>query len=400
MKLQYRAVGKDGKMTNGVLEATDKKEATGILRARGFTPVFLGLAQEDIIAKYFSFLNKVTNKEIVFFTRQLSSMLASGLTLVQAVIVLRDQAKVGPMKDMLVTIITDIQGGATFSSAIEKYPAVFSPVYVSLIKTAETSGLLDKVLLRLADNLEKQQKLRGAIKSALTYPVIVIIGMIVVIFVMMIFVVPQLTSLYDTLGIQLPLMTRIVVSLSDLAVNFWWLFIIIVVGFVVGLQRWHKSASGKAFLDTLILKIPIFGKLIRETILAQFSSTFGLLIGSGALVVQSLQQASDVTGNTVFKEAVVEVSARVEKGVTVGDAMSAFSLFPPLLVQMVKVGETTGKLDEALLRVSEYFEREVDMTVKTLTTALEPIIMVVLGIVVAFLIIAIITPIYSLTNTL
>jgi type IV pilus assembly protein PilC len=286
------------------------------------------------------------------------------------------------------------------ASAIAKYPKVFSPIYVSIIKAGESAGLLDKVLLRLADNLEKQQKLKSTIKSALMYPVIVIALMIAVVAIMMIFVIPQLTSLYGNLGVTLPLTTRIVIGMSNFTSTFW--PIILVVSFVVGVfyRRWSKTPDGRFILDNIALRLPIFGKLIRETILAEFSRTLGLLIGTGSLVVDSLLETAETTGNVHYKTAIIDISHKVEKGVSIGDAMSFHSLFPPLLVQLVKVGEETGKIDETMVKASEYFEREVDQTVKTLTTAMEPFIMIVLGVGVAFLILAVITPIYSLISNI
>lgn len=400
MKLQYKAVGKNGELIKGVLEAKDNNEAAGILRARGLLPVQVSLTQEEALNKYLPFLNKLNQTEVVFFTRQLSSMLSAGLTLLQSLNILRDQVQNPKMREIINQLIVDVQSGHPFSAAISKHPKIFSPTYVSLIKTAESSGLLDKVLVRLADNLEKQNKLKGAIRGALTYPAIVVVGMIIVMVVMMIYVIPQLTLLYENLNIPLPATTQFLVSISSFTQAFWPLIIGFIVVGVIGMKRWHKTASGQIILDTLVLRLPVFGKLIRQTILTEFSRTLGLLIGSGALVVQSLEQAADTTTNILYKSAILDVSKRVEKGVTIGDALSAYPLFPPLLVQMVKIGEDTGKLDESLLKVSEYYEREVDLSVKTLTTALEPFIMVVLGIGVAFLIVSIITPIYSLTSSI
>lgn len=399
MKLLYRAVTKDGKAVRGIIEAKDKTEAASYLRRREFIPIQITLESKSILG-YLPFLNKTSNADIVFFTRQLSSMLASGLTLMQSLRILKDQVENAALSGVVNGLITDVEEGKSFSSAIEKYPAVFSPIYISLIKAAESSGLLDKVLLRLADNLEKQQKLKSTIKSALMYPAIVITGMFVVTFIMMIFVIPQLTTLYESLNVELPLPTKIIVGMSSFVANFWPL-VFAMIGFLLFMfRRWHKTEAGKLIMDDFILKVPVFGKLTRQTILAEFSRTLGLLVGTGSLVVESLNQTSDVAGNIIYKNAIVGVSRRVEKGISVGDAMTAYPIFPSILVQMVKIGEQTGKLDESLLKVSEYFEREVDQTVKTLTAALEPFIMIVLGLGVAFLIISIIMPIYSLTSSI
>lgn len=399
MKVQYRATNQNGKITQGVLEAHDINEAVGFLRSNGMLP----LSVREVTNQGFSFskfFQKSSNEDLVLFTRQLSSILSSGLTLMQALNILKEQVQNPTMKQVVDSLIADVQEGKTFADAIAKFPNIFSPIYISLIRAAESSGFLDKVLLRLADNLEKQQKLASTIRSALAYPVIVIILMFVVMFVMMIFVIPQLTVLYQNLNIPLPFVTQIMVGISNFTITFWPLVLGMVIALGFAFNRWQKTEPGKLITDSIKLRLPVFGPLIEKTIMAEFSRTFGLLVGAGTLVVQSLNESADTAGNVIYKSAIQEIAKRVEKGVTIGDAMAAFEIFPPILVQMVKIGEQTGKLDESLLKVSEYFEREVDGAVKTLTTAMEPFIMIVLGIGVAFLIISIITPIYNLTSNI
>ncbi|MCL6096661.1 MAG: type II secretion system F family protein, partial [Patescibacteria group bacterium] len=290
--------------------------------------------------------------------------------------------------------------GKPLSFAIAKYPEAFSAIYVAVIKSSETSGLLDKALLRLADNLEKEERLKATIKAALTYPAIVVILMVIVVFIMMIYVIPQLSNLYKSLNVPLPLPTQIIIGISGFVTVLW----PVIIGFGVLLvflyRRWHKTEAGQLLIDNLLLKIPIFGNLFKKVILTEFSRTLSLLIGNGILVVESLLQSADTMGNIHYKNAVLDVAKKVENGVKIGDAITTYSLFPPVFVQLVKVGEEAGKLDETLMKASEYFERETDQLVKTLTTALEPFIMVVLGIGVAFLMISIITPIYSLISSI
>ncbi|MEX2007391.1 MAG: type II secretion system F family protein [Candidatus Levyibacteriota bacterium] len=400
MRLSYRAVGKEGKQVTGLVEAKDISEAATYLRTRELLPITITKKEKSKLLEAIPFLKRSKTKDLVFFTRQLSSMLTSGLTLIRALDILKQQMQGIYLLEVMDGIITDIEGGSSFSSAIAKYPAMFSPIYVSIIKTAEESGLLDKALIRLADNLEKQAKLRSSIRGALTYPVIVVFLMVAVVVVMMIFVIPQLSLLYENLNIPLPLPTQIIVGMSKFVVIFWPLVIAFIVLMVVLYRRFAKSPSGRLILDDMVLKLPVFGKLIEQTILAEFSRTFGLLVGTGTLVVDALLQTASSAGNVHYKSAIVDVSRKVEKGVTIGDAMSVSLLFPPLLVQLVRIGEQTGKLDESLIKASEYFESEVDQEVKTLTTAMEPIIMIVLGIGVAFLIVSVITPIYSLISSI
>lgn len=396
MKLRYKAVTADSRIVRGLVEAKDTAEAVMYLRNKDLVPVSITPDKKNDLSQFLPFIGKVKQGDLVLFTRQLSSMLSSGLTLIKSLQILQEQMAGHAMFDILGSIVSDIEEGKTFSSAIAKYPEVFSPIYVSIIKSAELSGLLDRALARMAENLEKQVKLRNTIRGALMYPAIVIVLMIGVVFVMMTVVIPQLSNLYKSLNVKLPFTTKVVVALSEFIVSFW---PFIIVGLVLGIflfRRWHKTEPGKLIMDNSLLKIPVFGSLFKKLLLTEFTRTLSLLIGSGTLVVDSLVQTSDTLGNIHYKNAVVDVAKRVENGVTIGDALSSYSLFPPILIQLVKIGEETGKLDETLMKASEYFESETDQTVKTLTTALEPFIMITLGIGVAFLLIAVITPIYSI----
>jgi type IV pilus assembly protein PilC len=399
MRLRYKAANKEGKLSQGLLDAKDIDEAASYLRAKKLIPIQI-VRIDNQIWNNLPMIGGVKNSDLVLFTRQLSSMLSSGLTLMRSLEILKDQMQNANMPEVVTTIINDVEEGKTLAQAIEKHPKVFTPIYISIIKAGEEGGLLDKVLARLADNLEKQAKLKSTIKSALMYPAIVVILMVVVMVVMMLFVMPQLTVLYQNLNVPLPLPTKIVMGMSNAMITFWPIMLIAIVLAFFGYHKWSKTPDGRLIIDTVLLKMPVFGNLISKSILAEFARTFGLLVGTGTLVVQALIETSNTTGNINYENAIVGVSKQVEKGVTIGDAMSYYPLFPSLLIQLVKIGEQTGKVDETLGKASEYFEREVNETVKTLTTAMEPFIMVVLGIGVAFLIISIITPIYSLISSI
>jgi len=401
MKLYYRAVTGKGEPIDGLIEARDPSEAAAYLRSKELLPIEIIKEEKSKFKDLIPFLgDRIKTSEIVSMTRQLASMLSSGLTLLRSLEILRNQIGNRALVDVIDNIIKDVQEGSSFSRAISKHPEAFSPVYVSLIEASEGSGLLDKAFSRLADTLEKQQKLKNTIRGALTYPIIVIAMMVIVVFVMMIFVIPQISTLYQSLNVSLPLPTLVLIAVSNFFVSFWYLIIgfFFLTGFIY--RRWHATMEGKITMDSIFLKIPIFGNLIKKTILAEFSRTLGALLASGTLVVEALDKVSNITGNIHYKDAIVDVSKKVEKGVSIGDAMSLYYLFPPNLIELVKIGEQTGKLDETLVKASEYYENEVDGTVKTLSTALEPIILVVLGIGVAFLIISIITPIYQITNSI
>ncbi len=395
MKLFYKAISLDGKKFGGIIEAKDQREASIFLRKKELVPIEISLQRKPLF-RILQFLQRSRNSHLVFFTRQLSLMLSSGLTLMQSLTILKDQVQSIPMGEVVEAITADIQGGSSFSSSLAKHPSIFSPIYISLIKSAEASGLLDKVLLKLADNLEKREKLITTIKGALIYPAVVICMMIAVIVIMLVFVIPPLTRLYVDLDVAMPLPTLIILGLSSFLINFWPFILGVFVLSIYLFRRWHKTENGRLVFDKYILKVPVFGSLIQKKILAEFTRRCGLLVGTGVLVVDSLDQSSETTGNLIYRNGIIDVSRMVQKGITVGDAMSAYDIFPPILIQMAKIGEQTGKLDESMLRVSEYFELEVDQMVKNLTTLLEPFIIVILGVGVGFLIISIITPIYGL----
>ncbi len=398
MRLRYKAITKDNKIIRGLVDAKEINEAAVYLRSKNLVPITIAQESKNSILNKLPFLGKIKGSDLILFTRQLSSMLSSGLTLIRSLEILKEQFTNEAMLEDVSSIITDIEEGKTFSFAISKFPDVFSPIYVSIIKSAESSGLLDRALLRLSDNLEKEEKLKGTIKAALFYPAIVVALMAVVVFIMMTFVIPQLANLYKSLNVELPLPTKIIISVSGFFVVFWPLVIGLTALSIFLYRRWYKTEAGRLIIDNLIFKIPVFGNLIKKVILTELTRTLGVLVGSGSLVVDSLIQTSETLGNIHYRNAVKDVARKVENGVTIGDAMSSYSLFPPLLVQLVKIGEQTGKLDETLLKASEYFEREAEQLVKTLTTALEPLIMVTLGVGVAFLMISVITPIYSLIS--
>ncbi len=400
MRLYYRAVTQDGKTIRGLIEARDIKEAATYLRKHQLVPVKIIPETKTGVAKYFPFLSRTSSNDLVFFTRQLSSMITSGLTLIQALTILKNQMQSSAMTEIVQAIISDVEDGKNLSHALSKHPHTFSPIYIALIKTAESSGLLDKVLQRLADNLEKEQRLQRTIRGALLYPVIILIMMFVVTIVMMIFVVPQLTTMYTNLNLELPITTLIVIAMSDFITNYWYIVLTIIAASAYGLHNWYKKPAGRKTVDGYMLKTPVFGKLMSQSMMAEFTRTLSLLITSGSLVVESLNKSADVVTNVLYKDAINLVAKRVEKGIDIGDAMEASPLFPPMVIEMVKIGEQTGKLDDSLLKASEYFEREVEESVKVMTTLLEPIIMIILALGVGFLIIAIITPIYNLISSI
>jgi len=285
------------------------------------------------------------------------------------------------------------------SGALKKHSHSFSPTYVSLIEAGEASGNLNQILERLADNLEKSRATKGKLKSAMVYPMIIFIGMAVVVFIMMTVVMPKLTILYQDMNIELPLTTKLLISTSSIFAKFWWLILLAIGGLIFLFVSWKKTAMGKKMFDKIMLSLPIFGEVSKKLILVEFARTLGVLIGAGVPILKALKIVSSALTNVIYQDGIDQAAKGVEKGVPLGTLLSRNPIFPPILGQMVTVGEQTGKVDETLLRISAYFEQEGDEAVKGLTTALEPIIMVMMGVGIGFVVLSIIVPIYKLTSS-
>src|SRR3989344_3500907 len=393
----YKAKTLDGEDQNGEIETADSRSAAIILRKKGLVVTSVILKPQKLGYTLEKIFNRVSFSELVNVTRQLSTMISAGLVLSEAIDILEEQENNKGLKKALGEISDGIKGRLTLAQALGRHPDIFPAVYINLVKSGESSGTLDKVLLKMADNLEKEREFRSKIKGALIYPMVVICMMIAVMVLMMTFVVPKLISLYSEATVQLPLPTRILIGMSYLFTNFWWLIILIVVLLYFSLKRWSKTVSGRDILDRIYLKIPIIGKLISQVTLTNFCRTFGLLISSGLPLLDAINIVSDITGNSVFKKALKESYLGVERGLTFSSLLPP-PLFPTLIGQMVKVGEETGKVDEIFFKLAEYFESESDHLVKNLTVAIEPIILIILGLAVGFLVISIILPIYTLTT--
>ena len=282
---------------------------------------------------------------------------------------------------------------------MSRHPKIFSRTYIALVKSGEVGGVMDAVLLRLADDLEKQQEFGSKVKGALIYPAIIVVGMVVVSFIMMIFVIPRLTSLYIDFGATLPLPTQILIGVSNFFVNFWYV-VIIVAGLGIYLFILYRAtATGRRKVDEMIFKIPIFGELQRQVILTELTRTLSLMVGAGVSILEALNITSEVVGNSIISEALKDASKQVEKGFPIAFSFARHpDAFPFLLSQMIAVGEETGKMEEVLNKISHIYEVESDERVKGLTAAVEPLVMVLLGLGVGFLVIAVILPIYNLTS--
>lgn len=395
-KFKYKAKDKGGESAEGLVEAISQEQAAKILREKGLLVVSLSKKGESIVSQVKKGFGKITSQDKVNFTRQLSTMVNAGLTITGALRILENQSNPA-LAHLISEVSRSVEGGSNLADALEKYPRVFDKIYISLIRAGEAAGLLDKVLSRLADNLEKNSEFRRNIKGAMVYPIIVLGGMFAVVVIMMIFVIPKLTSIYEEFQTELPVMTKLLLGVSKFATNYWWLALMMAGGLLFLGKFLFRNPQFRKQFDELTFHLPVVGKLRKALILTEFTRTLGLLVGSGILIVEALNITCSALGSPKYEEKMKEASKAVEKGISLATALNRTEIFPPILPQMIAVGEETGKLDEVLGKVSIYFEQETDAAVKGLTTAIEPIIMIILGVGVGFLMISIITPIYNLT---
>ncbi|MFA5828225.1 MAG: type II secretion system F family protein [Candidatus Shapirobacteria bacterium] len=400
-KFLYRAKDWSGKTIKGFLELNDRVQVIESVKGSGLIPLSVEMDRPNILNEYSKkFLGKVGLKQVSTFTRQLSTMMTAGLPLTDALSLLKNQtAGNGMMFDILEYTLGMVRGGQSLGDSLKKYQDVFGEAYVASIDAGESGGVLQEILTKLADGLEDQNEFQGKVKGAMIYPIIVVIGMIIVAFIMMIFVIPKLLGLYADMGSKLPMVTQILMAVSNGMAKNWYLFPIIAVGAVSAYRVGMKNAEFRFKLDTLKLKAPIMGPLIEKTILADTIRTLSMLLSAGISLVDALKIVAKVAGNEVYNRAYIDISERVQKGFSISNSFEDAGVFPMIVNQMVATGEATGKLDEVLIRVAEYFSTEAEQSVKSLTAAIEPLIMIVLGVGVGFLVIAVIMPIYNLTSS-
>jgi type IV pilus assembly protein PilC len=398
MLYQYRAV-KDGVVEDHTIEAESQDEVVEYLRRHEYFLIHIKPVRAMGYGFLAPFLHKITHHDIVDMTRQLSIMMVAGLTIIQGLDILKKQQTKEEMKTIIDDIEKQIKSGNTFSFALRRYPQYFSNLYIALIKSGEATGKLAEVLTKLSDNLEKEQEVKGRLKNALIYPVIVLIAMFAVMFIMMTFVVPKMLELYKEFDAELPITTKILIFVSSIFVNFWWLILIAIAGGGYLLNAYIHTKKGKRTLDRVMLSIPKINTMIAVSALVNSTRTLAILIGSGVSILEALTIIVDTTDNVLYQDSFKRIYKEVEKGRSLGAAFSNEAIFPPILVQMTVIGENTGHLDETLMRISKYFESESELAVKAMTTLIEPIILIVLGFGVGFIVFSIITPLYNLTSS-
>ncbi len=395
----YTAKDPTGQLIHADVDATDEKEAVKLITAKQLFPLEVN---QKAGALHISFIEKFTHrisvKEKVVFTRQLATMVKAGLPIAKALRLLQEQVTNPKLKEVVQSLSANIEGGTSLSQAFRQYIDLFGPIYISMVEAGEASGNLDDVLLKLADQEEKSAAIRSKIRGALTYPVVVLVVLMLVAVLMLTMVLPQVGKMYTDLHQSLPLFTKIMLGTSHLVTKFWYLFILLLIGAGYGLRMYLKSPPGVAQVDSIKVSAPVFGSLMQKLYMARFARTLGSLIASGVPIIQALTIVAQSMNNVHMEEEVTKIADRVKSGVAMSQLVGQSHWFLPLVSQMLSVGEQTGTLGDSLEKVASYYEDEVDQAVKNISTLIEPATMIVLGGLVAFLIAAVLLPIYGLVS--
>jgi type IV pilus assembly protein PilC len=395
----YKVHDRTGHLVEGTLEAQNEQLVVAKLREMGYTPVSISaLARSRLSMDIKLGGSKVGLKDLAVFSRQLATMINSGLSILRALAILADQTESKALAGVIGEMKFDIERGLSLSQAVARHPEVFPPIYLAMVRAGETGGALDDVMLRLATTLEKQLELRGKIKSAMSYPIAVAGIVVVIVTAMLLFVVPMFEGMYRDLHGTLPVPTRLLIGASGIITKTWWLLAILAVGGVVLFKRWVATDAGRLTFDRFKLRLPVFGLLMRKTALARFSRTLASLMRSGVPIMESFDIVGETSGNAVVSRAVTEARERVRLGESVSSSLSGHDVFPPMVVQMIAVGEETGAIDEMLEKISDFYDREVEATVDALTSLIEPLLMVFMGIAVGGMVIALYMPMFQVIN--
>lgn len=394
----YIAKSQEGETLTGTIEVPDLDSARKILRERRYIVISLKEKKESRLALLVTRFRGVPLEQKSLFARQLATMVGAGLPFAAALEVLRNQTTNPRMKEVLIGLYGDVQGGAALSESMRKYPDVFSSTFVALTSAGEASGKLEQTLLSLAETLEKMRDFRAKLIGALIYPILIFLVMGVVFVVMVLLVLPRLSVMYESLDAPMPLPTLIFLGIANIIGRWWWLLGLLLGLGIFAFRQFVSSTYGRYKWDAFVLKIPIFGMLSRETQLADFCRTVGLLLGAGVPITQALEITAAAMGNVHFRDAILNAEKQVERGIPLSKPLGANPNFPPILTQMIGVGEETGKMDQALDKMAEFFASEVERGLHNITVALEPLIIIVLGVLVGVFVISILVPIYNLVS--
>ncbi len=399
---EYRARDRNGEAKTGTLEAESRQAVLEHLRELGYLPVAVTSKKPPPLKRQIRlpFTRKVKLAEIAVFSRQFSTMIEAGITVMRALAILQSQSENPALVATVTEMRAQIAAGSSLSDAVASFPKIFDRLFLAMVRAGEASGTLDVILRRVSDSLEQRVELQRKIKSALTYPIAVLVLVVVILTAMLIFVVPTFKSIFASLGGQLPLPTRILLEVSHLAVEFFPVLLLLYAGIAFGFVKMRRSKKGKAILDRMSLRIPVFGTLIHKYALARFSGSLATLIRSGVNLVPALDIASQVANNSILKEAILDTRDGISQGEAIAGRLGRHPIFPPMVTQMVAIGEESGSLDTLLEKIAAFYHQEVSAMTESLASLLEPLLIVVLGAVVGSMVIALYLPMFDVIKLL
>ncbi len=402
MKFEYLAIDSKNRKQKGYVNGENRRDALSVLRKNNLKVIDLEAKNDNALKIAVNkIFERVTAKDFVIFSRQLAILIDSNVPIIQAIRAISNQTNNNLLSSVLQQVLADIEGGASISEALERHPQIFSKFYVNMVKSGEVSGNLQKTLNDLADNIEKNYDLTSKLKSAMYYPGFIFSAMIVVGFLMMTMVIPKLLEiLKENEDITLPIQTRILIWVSDFSKDYWWAILIAIIGLIFGIVYYLKTEDGKREFDYWILKIPIINKILEYIYIARFSENLTSLLKSGLTINVALNITADIIGNEIYKEAIKNTVNRVKKGDKIAESLDQYNLFPPIVIQMIEVGESTGRIDYTLGKITEFYTKEADTMIKNFSSLIEPVIMVILAIGVGILVSAILLPIYQVSQSI
>jgi type IV pilus assembly protein PilC len=401
----YSARDKTGVIQKGTVFAGDRAGATANLAEKGLTPILIKEEAGANTKGPASLLdklnpaNKVKLQDKVIFSRQFATMINAGVPIVQSLNILREQTESKKLGLVVGDVAKQVEGGATLSNALATHPDVFNNIYINMVRAGETGGILDQVLDRLASQQEKDAEIVSKVRSAMIYPSVITVATVSAFFFLMTVIVPKLSSIFKDTGAEIPIYTQAMLAISDFMVNYWYLLIGGIVAGAIAFIRWHKTTAGKRVVDRLMLKAPVFGPILVKVNVARFARTFGSLMASGISVLDALNATRSALGNSVYQDELATVAQKVKNGRPMSEQIRASKNFPAIVGQMLSVGEETGKLDDILLKLAAFYEREVDTVIEGLTSIIEPILIMVLGGMVGFIVISVFGPISSISTS-
>jgi type IV pilus assembly protein PilC len=401
MTFEYKVRDRTGTVQTGQMEATSSAAVAKTLRDKGFVPLKIAERRAGTLDKELKLpgmRKKVKPKEVAVFSRQLATMVNSGLTLVRALTVLQEQTQNGAFAQIIGDVRTRVEQGSSLSASLANHPRVFGTLYVAMIQAGEVGGALDETLVRLADTLEAGVRLRSKVKSAMAYPVVVLTLIVLIVSAMLLFIVPIFSKMYAELGGELPAPTKMLVNLSGLLGKFWWLIGMIIMGSTMAVKRWIHTPDGRAKWDRFKLRVPVFGKLVQKVAISRFARTMSVLSRTGVPVLQALDIVSVTAGNALVSTALRDVQESVKRGESLAGPLARHEVFPPMVTHMMAVGEETGALDAMLAKVADFYDQEVDDSVNAITSLIEPILIIVMGVAVGGILISLYLPMFNIAN--